>query len=140
MKQSKASDCRCEAVTFSVATVTQTAGWRFSKVVNIESTTVCDFDLSFPIATLIAPVEANSATHLLVVTRETSLKPARCMCAATVFGDTVSWHVVSCQSTEAIPSLRESSVTEERTVTLCNGPVCMVQPFVVSALWSLGSS
>ena len=126
----------CWTVTFSVATVTQTAGWSSYKVVNIVSTAVRHLNLALPIATLVAPVETGLAPYILVVLWKCTLKPAGCMCAASLFGDTVGRHVVSRPSTEAIPSLFETSlVTEDRTVDLCDGPVGLIQPLILVALW-----
>lgn len=117
-----------------VATISQMTDWRFSKTVNIESTTVRHFNSTLPVAAVAEPVETDPAFHSLEVGRETTLKPAGSMRTAAVFRDAVGWHVISRQSTKAIPSSREVIVTEERVVPLRSGSVRLVQPSILSAL------
>ena len=125
-------------LTFSVSTISETAGRGFAKVVHVEAAAVSYFDHSIPVAAIVSPVEANfSVDQLVPCGRKTSGNPSRSMSTTAFLRNAWCGHVISCQSSETVPTSLERAVAEYRWVHLCLGSVCLIQPLVYPALLRL---
>ena len=123
---------------FSVsATITERTSWCIIKIVHIIWTTISHFDVCWPITAATTPVKTHRPADLtFCYCGVSTIQPAGCMSATSVFGWTWSWHSCAGRPLETKPTRSDSTVTIiANGVGVRNLSVMTVKASVILTFW-----
>ena len=132
---------RKKKLTFIITAVTQPTHRRPNQPIHVESTTVLDLNIVFPVATSGTPMITNSTSNnAFSYWWVGTVQPARSMRTTASFWHTGCWHFVASFASEAIPGwqrMQVSLVTSQvLLICICHTTVKPVKNVIVAAwIW-----